>query len=480
VKLIDYEQTIIDGNVAEIFAPTFVKEATRFVPTNCGHLKSARKKLERQRMYLGDLPRELDHPLWTELLTQSPFELKDDEITSLKSYLFRPTPSDQCGPQDADDFTAFPLQRYFRCLDAVPSASVETSIYCTRSAGLPDAINRKDINAYKAAIDDSNKIAAGFLETTAPGLRISFELAQTIALYTIKEPFSICDVMNAALNCPKRDPDVLKYFYPYMKLLITALRAWEAIGNTSTVKVAFRGVKIKYNTTLQWKYNNYKENFVKGTKLTMGGFTSVSVSKKVALSFCDKILYVLKDVKGVNVSRLSAFPYEREILLPGPSVFKVLSSRLDKATGLLTVALTQVDDDEATYLSKAGVNNGVMGGGGGGGGGGGSGGLGSGGGGSGGGSDDCGGGGCGIGGDNVGEGGASVSGVSGEGGCDHFGSGASAAYEHDLKPENNSLAQNVDIPHEGVAENDNNSRIDYLCQVSVLQNCCSACHQTGI
>jgi hypothetical protein len=109
-----------------------------------------------------------------------------------------------------------------------------------------------------------------------------------------------------------------------------------------------RGLKIAQNAELRQKFNDHKTGFPVGTLLTFAAFTSVSLDDKVANGFGDHVLFNFTRVRGVRIRALSAVPQEAEVLVPPPSVFKILTVAMFH--GSLVVTLEQVDSP-LTYLS---------------------------------------------------------------------------------------------------------------------------------
>ena len=112
--------------------------------------------------------------------------------------------------------------------------------------------------------------------------------------------------------------------------------------------LACRGLKISQNAELRQKFNDHKTGFPVGSLLTFAAFTSVSLDDQVANGFGDHVLFNFTRVRGVRIRALSAVPQEAEVLVPPPSVFKILTVAMFH--GSLVVTLEQVDSP-LTYLS---------------------------------------------------------------------------------------------------------------------------------
>ena len=86
-----------------------------------------------------------------------------------------------------------------------------------------------------------------------------------------------------------------------------------------------------------------------GDPITFSAFTSISLSSATMDQFSDHLYFVLHDVVGLDVSALSAYPSEAELLLPPPCVFQITALSPLPDRGLLMVHLKQVPPD-ASYL----------------------------------------------------------------------------------------------------------------------------------
>ena len=86
-----------------------------------------------------------------------------------------------------------------------------------------------------------------------------------------------------------------------------------------------RGLKIALNAELKGKFDTYKTSFVVGSLTTFPAFTSVSLDDKVANGFCDHVLFQFTRVRGVRIRALRAVPEEAEVLVPPPSVYRIVA-----------------------------------------------------------------------------------------------------------------------------------------------------------
>jgi surface protein len=178
---------------------------------------------------------------------------------------------------------------------------------------------------------------------------VSRELQLILRIYTAKFPFPIFQYVNRCLNCNDRKSRLVA-IASFTKLAIRALRAMEAAGYVKTAP-AYRGMTVKGNPALQAKYDNYASVFNIGMLITFPAFTSVSLEDTIANSFGDKIFFHFIAVRGIDVSGLSAFPEERELVITPPGVIRVTGIFMVK--GHLTINVELVNQPDATYLCVA-------------------------------------------------------------------------------------------------------------------------------
>jgi hypothetical protein len=62
-----------------------------------------------------------------------------------------------------------------------------------------------------------------------------------------------------------------------------------------------------------------------GNLVTLPAFTSVTLDDKVASGFGDHLLFTFTRVRGVRIRALSAVPQKAEVLVPPPSVHRILA-----------------------------------------------------------------------------------------------------------------------------------------------------------
>jgi hypothetical protein len=107
-------------------------------------------------------------------------------------------------------------------------------------------------------------------------------------------------------------------------------------------------MKVSCNMELQQKFDDYKNGFSVGSLMTLAAFTSVSLDDKVADGFGDHVLFTFTRVRGVRICALSQLPQEAEVLVPPPSVYRIIAVAMFK--GSLVVTLEYVDSP-LTYLA---------------------------------------------------------------------------------------------------------------------------------
>ena len=131
-----------------------------------------------------------------------------------------------------------------------------------------------------------------------------------IHLYTQQAIYS---QLNKMLR--DRDRTKLLVYFPFLKLLLTAL---EKLPNYEGV--VYRGVKVQ---------NNLKSQYRVGRNLTWWAFSSCTLDGDILSSdtFCgstgERILFTIRCKNGKDISAYSAYSSEKEILLPPGRVFKV-------------------------------------------------------------------------------------------------------------------------------------------------------------
>ena len=169
-----------------------------------------------------------------------------------------------------------------------------------------------------------------------------------IRFYTLKVPIPWYYYLSTPMNSMDRNPEDMRYFKLYLKLLMKSLYSLSlAEGGKYLVKAAraYRGVMIQYSPFLKSKYEATMAGaevegvgpYSPGDRVTFPSLTSVSLDPSVVDGFSDKLYFLLEGVCGLDISSLSAYPREKELLLPPPCVFKVKELQIhciDKSKGL--------------------------------------------------------------------------------------------------------------------------------------------------
>jgi hypothetical protein len=220
-----------------------------------------------------------------------------------------------------------------RCCDTVPDVGVEEAIFgspatlghclanCMRSASCGTDDIRLLVNAERQAI-----VVSGLCSR----VRVPVDSLLAVRLYT----FGGSPVVKfyAAVNNPfyesNRNLDSLRNQLPYVRNLIRALRYMGAACGFYH-GVVYRGVDVKPGSYLSEVYNNYtagndRNNLIAGRILRFPIFTSTSVSQKVVEeNIPGAVVYViaLKHDIGVDISQVSYFAVEQEVLLIPPASF---------------------------------------------------------------------------------------------------------------------------------------------------------------
>jgi hypothetical protein len=341
------------------------------------NLEVAKEILLRSGFVLGDLPSTVEDPLWTDI--KADYKLNTAQIAALKKYavsmssIQRPSqtqaqvlpvatavsaavPHISSGsaitamPKTDIDFSFSPLRDLQYFLDSTADVSVRQALLgpgpCLRDI-LPAVVPSTMLPITDIVIEEMIEEHERWLHLLVdrPPLPLKYLLA--IRLYTAKLPIPLYIYLNGALNRDDRS-NYLKNVAPYMRLLIKALHLMDVAGYGSEAE-AYRGVTIASNMTLQLKYDGYQRAFPPNSLISFAAFTSVSLERTVAELFGDKIFFHFLNVRGVDISSVSAYPTEQEMVVIPPGVFIVNgSSRPDSR---LTVNLSSTWQQNATYLT---------------------------------------------------------------------------------------------------------------------------------
>jgi TPR repeat protein len=186
---------------------------------------------------------------------------------------------------------------------------------------------------------------------------IDIELLLVIRRYTLQRPIPFFTYVNRVLNTADRSD--LENIAPFMRLLIKALYAMEDSGYGATAQ-AYRGVKVGTVAALKYKFDNCETVFKQQQLITFAAFTSATKGNASAIEFGDStggdsIFFHFLTVRGVDVSSISQYPNEQELLVVPPSVFRV--DGIFRLEGKLAVQLTHVDQEDAYFLCRTILTN---------------------------------------------------------------------------------------------------------------------------
>jgi hypothetical protein len=321
-------------------------------------LASALSILQNNDIALELLPPKSDIEGWRDL--QTTLGLSYAQTLALKKHVEAQTqaatPSASASPQKAkqpevveEDFSLSPAAALKDCLQLIPDVTVLESLIgpgnCLHNllpttAGITHQHIMDIVNFHREALRAL---------TVKP--KIDIELLLVIRLYTVQIPVAFYKCVNRVLNNPDRAG--LENVAPFMRLLIKALIAMEDAGYGFSGQ-AYRGVTIGDNAALRAKYDNHETVFKPESLITFASFSSVTRESRQAQYFGEEygsIFFHFLTVRGVDISSVSMFPEEAEILVIPPAVFRVGGSF--RLYGKLTVPLTHVEQTTACYLSRA-------------------------------------------------------------------------------------------------------------------------------
>jgi len=166
-------------------------------------------------------------------------------------------------------------------------------------------------------------------------LGLSIDQAAAIALYT-DEHFYL--PLNRVLR--EKDHSALRYFFPFIKLLLSALYKLQPQG-----KLVFRGIREDKKPLPRYQV---------GQRVTWWSFTSTSVFVTKVENFLkndqrsgpthSRQLFVAQIHCGFDISHYSWFPENELLLLPGTQM--EVTGVLDARNGLTIIQMDQVSDVE--------------------------------------------------------------------------------------------------------------------------------------
>ena len=228
-----------------------------------------------------------------------------------------------------------------RLLDAEAEEDLENTVpllgvFDAELLCLSDAVARTgalDEASQKAVLYSAKQGAKRALkrakEKGTPAASLSEDEAGAVHLYTLESP--LYKQMNQHLR--RRDRSAFKPFFPFLRLLLTALQKLPRAD-----VVVYRGVKI-----------DLASKYPEGEAVTWWSFSSST--SEVGVLKNDQFLgdqgkrtiFSVRTTRAVDVSALSALPFEKEMLVLPGSVFEVKST-LPLGNGLTMVQLEQDAD----------------------------------------------------------------------------------------------------------------------------------------
>jgi TPR repeat protein len=292
------------------------------------------------------LPELSDTEGWTEIKTD--YKMTLVQVRALKKYIQsqqQPSPAKAKPNGVEDDFSFLPASGLNDCLQLTPDVSVLESLVGPGNC-LLNILEPPTRIAVEALIESTVATHRHILVAQALKPNIDIELLLAIRLYTLQDPIPIFDYVNSVLNSPQRAG--LSNVAPFMKLLIKGLYAMDDCGYGVTAQ-ASRGVNVKPGSALETKYNQCDSVFAPQQLITFAGFTSGTTEASQVKNFGANFFF-----HGIDISSISAFPQEKELVVIPPAVFRVGGAF--KVDGRLTVPLTHVEQETTSYLSRTNVN----------------------------------------------------------------------------------------------------------------------------
>ena len=222
--------------------------------------------------------------------------------------------------------------------------SAITGIATAEQLSFADAVKRCGIKGIALNAKVSAKHGATMKNHGAGGA-LSADHIAAIHMYT-----QDCDFYRTLNACLRhRNRETIKPFFPYLRLLLEALRQLPAQARS-----VFRGVKLDLSA-----------KFKKGDEPVWWSVTSTSTTMEVLTSeqFCGpdgpRTVFVVRTAHARDIAAFSAFASEEElILLPGAQL--KVTAVVDMGHGLHLVQMDEVDDPMSLvdlrerYLSAAG------------------------------------------------------------------------------------------------------------------------------
>jgi hypothetical protein len=311
-------------------------------------LASAMAILKAHNFPLSLLPVPSDNDAWQQV--KADLNLTISQVYALKKRVISPSLLPQkLKPESVDeDFSLSPASVLQDCLQLVPDMTVlqcfvgpGNCLFNVLSSveGVTRELIASIVNVHREAI-----------KAIAVKPLVDIELLLAIRLYTLQTPIPFYKYVNRILNNPDRLG--LENIAPFMRLLVRGLYAMEDAGYGYTGQ-AYRGIVIGDNAALRAKFDQHEVYFRLESLITFAGFTSVSKVSLQAQNFGEEygsIYYHFLHVRGVDISSVSPYPDEAEILVIPPAVFCVKGNF--KLFEKLTVTVSHVEQEGARYLKR--------------------------------------------------------------------------------------------------------------------------------
>jgi hypothetical protein len=172
------------------------------------------------------------------------------------------------------------------------------------------------------------------------------DLLLAVCLYSGNRPDEL--PLYRCFNTPyirrDRDKQSIANTLKFMRLVLEAISMMEGIDSLVFRGTAYRSQHLTEPSMME-KWDDCLNHFAVGTALTLAPLTSTSESEEVAINFqrgkeSYKLLYIMRDIRGVKISSLSQYPNEKEIIWRPPSAFVIVAREKDPASGWLRVTLT--------------------------------------------------------------------------------------------------------------------------------------------
>ena len=158
------------------------------------------------------------------------------------------------------------------------------------------------------------------------------QYAAALTLFTMEEPFPFYKLVTKPLNVAGvRDRGSLRRQACYFKLLLTSIRLVPRDSEFWCNDVLHRGLSIEGSPLLRAKYDDYRNAFSPGTRITFAAPTSATTDEAAAAAFEGGIRYVIQGATpdcgpgGVRLDAGVSVYDEKEVLLDAPQVLTLVN-----------------------------------------------------------------------------------------------------------------------------------------------------------